>query len=78
MSDLTLTIRVHPHAKRTQIKETMADGVLKIDLAAPAEAGKANAELIRFLSDHFSVLKSSIEILSGHTSRQKTVRIISR
>lgn len=74
----TITVRVRPHAKRTGIKDTMADGSLKVDLAAPAEDGKANTELIRFLSDHFGVPKSSIEILSGHMGRQKTVRITSR
>ena len=70
-----ITVRVHPNAKRTKIKETMADGSLKIDIAAPADDGKANAELIRFLAEYFGASKNHIEILSGHTSRQKMVRI---
>lgn len=70
-----ITVRVRPHAKRTAIKETMSDGSIKIDLAAPAEDGKANQELVRFLSEKYNVPVSSIEILSGQTSRKKTIRI---
>lgn len=54
---------------------SMADGTLKIRLTAPPVDGAANAALIEFLSNAFSVPKSHIEILSGHTARQKIVRI---
>ena len=74
-NDQTITVRVDPNAKSTKIKKTMSDGSLKIDVAAPADDGKANAELIRFLAGHFGVATSQIEILSGLASRRKTVRI---
>ena len=54
---------------------SMTDGTLKIRLTAPPVDGAANEALIEFLSDAFSVPKSHIEILSGHTARQKIVRI---
>ncbi|NOS67835.1 MAG: YggU family protein [Candidatus Peribacteraceae bacterium] len=73
-----ITVRVRPHAKRTVIKETMSDGSIKIDLAAPADEGKANAELLRFLAEHFSVPKDHVELLSGQTSRIKKVKITPR
>lgn len=73
-----ITVRVRPHAKRTQIREMMSDGSMKVDLSAPAEHGKANAELIRFLSEEFKVPGSHVELLSGQTSRKKTVRISPR
>lgn len=56
----------------------MTDGAIKIDVAAPPEDGKANAELIRFLAEYFDVPRSSVEILSGQTGRRKVVKIIER
>jgi len=35
--------------------------------------GKANRALIKFLAKQLSVSPSAVEILSGHTSRQKRV-----
>lgn len=76
MSDSRIiTVRVRPHARRTRIIETISDGIIKIALAAPAEDGKANAELIRFLSATFNVPQYCIEILSGRTSRRKIIKI---
>ena len=72
----TFTVRVHPHAKRTRLRETMADGNLKIDVAAPADHGKANEELVRFLAEEFGVPVHHVEIVSGKTSRRKMIRIV--
>lgn len=69
------SVRVRPGTSITRWKEPLADGTLKLDLAAQAEDGEANAELIRFLADEFGVPKMNIEIVSGVTSRMKKVRI---
>lgn len=53
----------------------MADGTIKLDIAAVPEDGKANEELVRFLADEFDVPKSHVEILKGHTAKTKVVRI---
>jgi uncharacterized protein (TIGR00251 family) len=53
----------------------MEDGSLKIRLTAPPVDGAANEALVKFLSDTLSVSKSQVEIVSGHTGRQKIVRI---
>jgi uncharacterized protein (TIGR00251 family) len=71
---VTLPIRIQPRASKNEIIRR-EDGGLKIRLTAPPVDGAANDALIRFLSDAFSVPKSSIEIVSGHTSRDKIVRI---
>ncbi len=71
----TLSVRVRPGAAKSQIRDTLEDGTLKIDLAAVAEDGEANAELIRFLAEEYGVDKTSVEIVSGWTSRKKVVRI---
>ncbi len=73
--ELTLTVRVHPGARKTQIKGVMADGTMKIDIAVVPEEGKANAALVEFLAEEFGVKKSSMEIISGETNRRKIVRM---
>lgn len=72
---VTFSVRVHPGAPRSGAKGAMADGTIKIDIAAAPEDGKANAELIRFLAEEFGVPKSCVEIVSGLTARRKTVWI---
>lgn len=69
----TLSVRVRPGAAQTMIKSVMADGTVKIDLAAVPEDGKANAELVRFLVQDCEIPYA--EIISGQTSRKKLIRI---
>ncbi|MDD5041407.1 MAG: DUF167 domain-containing protein [Candidatus Peribacteraceae bacterium] len=69
------SVRVHPGSKHTHVKAVMADGTLKIDIAAAPEHGKANAALICFLAERFDVPKSHVEIQKGQTSRAKIVRV---
>jgi uncharacterized protein (TIGR00251 family) len=72
---VTFEVKVHAGAHSTKAKEILDNGVYKIDVAAVREDGKANAELIDFLADAFGVAKSHVEILSGHTSGQKRIKI---
>jgi len=53
----------------------MDDGTYKIRLKAPPVEGKANTELFRWLSKEFSTGRGCITLLSGCTSRTKTVEI---
>ncbi len=70
----TLSVRIQPRASRNGIV-LMEGGGLKIRLTAPPVDGAANEALVRFLADTFSLPKSQIEIVTGHTSRDKTIRI---
>jgi len=70
-----LTVRAIPNAPETKILEVMDDLSIRIAIKAPAERGKANEELIKFLVRQFGVAKSGIEILSGSSSRIKVVRV---
>ena len=67
-----VTVQVQPGASRNKVTR-YADGVLHVRIAAPPVRGKANRELIAFLSDILGVSKSSISIEKGHTSRRKVV-----
>ena len=70
----TITLRVQPNARRNQVLK-FEDGVLHIRVATPPVKGKANRELIDFLSRSLGVSKGSITIDKGLTSRTKVVTI---
>jgi uncharacterized protein (TIGR00251 family) len=70
----TLAIRVQPGAKKSAIAGIYGEGSesrLKIALQAPAIEGRANEALVEFLARTFGVLKSSVRIVSGESSRSK-------
>lgn len=71
---VVLTVRVIPRAAREQVAGLHGDA-LKIRLPAPPVEGKANAALIRFLSDRLDVPANRVSILSGETGRNKRVLV---
>ncbi|HUA92636.1 MAG TPA: DUF167 domain-containing protein [Terracidiphilus sp.] len=71
---VTLAVRAQPDAKKTAILGSYGDGAtaqLKISVQAPPLEGRANAALIAFLAEQFSIPKSAVEIVSGELSRSK-------
>lgn len=46
---------------------------LKVKITAPPADGEANKMCIKFLAKSLGLPKSSIEIVSGHTSRTKQI-----
>jgi uncharacterized protein (TIGR00251 family) len=68
------TVRVVPRASRSEVVGEL-DGALKVRLAAAPVDGSANAELAKLLAKHFEVPKNAVEIVSGHTSKTKQIRI---
>ena len=72
---LILNIRVVPRASKDEISAVMGGETLKIRIQAPPVEGKANTYLIRFLSKHWNIPRSNIEMLSGETGRNKRIRI---
>jgi uncharacterized protein (TIGR00251 family) len=50
-------------------------GLLRVRIAAPPVKGKANRELISFLSRLLKVAPEAITITRGHTSRNKTISV---
>ena len=67
-------VRVVPRARRDEVVGAHGDA-LKIRLTAPPVEGKANLALQKFLARRLGVSRSDVEILSGHASRQKRVRV---
>ncbi len=70
-----LKIKVLPSASKTEFKDFLYDGMIRMSVAAVPEKGKANKELIRFLSKEFRVNKKNVRIISGAGSRVKLVKI---
>ncbi len=70
----TLSVRIQPRASRNEVVR-MEGGGIKIRLSAPPVDGAANEALVKFLADEFGVAKSQVEIVSGHTSKNKIVRV---
>lgn len=70
----TVTLHVQPNAKRNEALG-FVDDTLRIKIAAPPVKGKANKELVDFLSRSLGVSKSAITIEKGLTSRTKVVAV---
>ena len=74
MNRVVLELHVQPGAKKSEFAGMHGER-MKVRLAAPPVDGKANAELVAFLAEHYGVAKSDVEILAGLTSRRKRVSI---
>ncbi|HUA83454.1 MAG TPA: DUF167 domain-containing protein [Bryobacteraceae bacterium] len=72
---MTLRVKVIPRSATTEIAGELADGTLKIRIAAPPEHGRANDALIAFLAGHFHVPREAVRITSGHAASLKLVKI---
>jgi hypothetical protein len=70
----TLSVRVHPGAKRDAITGTHADAI-KIALTAPPTDGRANDALIAFIAEQLKLPRARIALLSGASSRSKVLYI---
>lgn len=70
-----LDVRVVSGASKTEIKNVICDGVIKINVKAVPEKGKANFELIKFLAKSLEVDKKNIKIINGSGSQFKLLKI---
>jgi uncharacterized protein (TIGR00251 family) len=73
-SQTKISVKVQPNAGKNQVVG-LVDGVWKIKIGAPPDKGKANQELIEFLSDLLRIRKDRITILHGQTSHNKVILI---
>lgn len=75
----TLTVRVTPNARRSELLGWGADEkgrpVLLLKLAAPPVDGKANIELVRFIAETLGCAKGLVQFVRGEGSRQKMLKV---
>ncbi len=69
-----VSVRAQPGAKRTGAAGAW-NGMLKVAVAAPAEDGRANEELVRVLARILGLRANAIRLVSGERSRAKRFRI---
>jgi uncharacterized protein (TIGR00251 family) len=72
---LIFNVRVVPRASSSEVVGEH-DGALRVRVAAPPVEGAANEELVRALARAFDVPARNVEIMSGHASKTKRVRVV--
>ncbi len=78
---MTLDIRPHEHGAILPVRAAagakenalrgVRNGALQVAVTQAAEKGKANQSIIALLSKTLGLKKSQLELLTGHTSRDK-------
>ena len=71
-----ITVKVTPRARKTGVDGLMADGTIKIRVAAPPVDGAANERLIEFLAEVLELPKGQIEIIAGAASERKLISLV--
>ena len=69
-----IKVKVQPRASRTEIVG-YRDDVLHLRVTAPPVAGQANAAVVDLLAKTLGLAKSRVQIVRGHTSRDKVVAV---
>ena len=71
---MIINVRVIPRAKLNRV-EVQPDGTLRIHTTTAPTDGKATADVIKILAEHYNVPKTSIKLIRGATSRDKVFEI---
>ena len=71
---ISLLLSVSPRASRTEVAG-VAEGRLRVRVAAPPVDGAANEELVRFLARSLGVPRSAVTVTVGSGGRRKTVLV---
>ncbi|MFP4249270.1 MAG: DUF167 domain-containing protein [Armatimonadota bacterium] len=70
-----IPLKVIPNAPKDEVVGWRGTD-LTVKITAPPLDGRANDHLLRYLAEVFAVAPMDIAILSGETSRRKTVQIV--
>ena len=69
-----LSIKLQPRASANEVGEPLGNE-LRIKVTAPPVDAAANEALIRLLAEFFDCGRNQVELVRGHTSRHKLVKI---
>ena len=72
---VSFAVKVHPRAKKNAVTGELGDA-LKVSLTTPPVEGRANDACITFFAKLLNVPRSSVTIASGHSSRNKIIRVV--
>ena len=71
---ILLSVKVQARASRNEISGPLGDE-LRIKVTAPPVDAAANEALIGLLADQLKCAKSRVQLVRGHTSRHKLVKL---
>ena len=69
-----LYVTAFPKSRRNEVAG-VRNGRLMVKVTAPPEDGKANGAIAKMLAKPLGVASGMIEVVNGHTSREKTLHI---
>ena len=73
---MAVDITIHVQPKSSQAKIVLEDTSIRVWVNAPPVDGEANDAVVKLFSKALKVAKGKIEIIRGHSSREKTLRIV--
>ncbi|MEW6614506.1 MAG: DUF167 domain-containing protein [Thermodesulfobacteriota bacterium] len=71
---IVFKVWVQPKSARNEIKDLKGDA-LRVRITAVPVEGKANNACMDFLARELGISKSQVEIIGGHKSRTKVIRV---
>lgn len=71
---MRIIVKARPNSYEEKV-EKISDTEFVVSVKEPPVRGLANKAIISALAGYFSVASSRIRIVSGYTSRQKTIEI---
>lgn len=73
-AQVKVDIKVQPRSSLQKVARN-PDGSLKVYLRSAPSNGKANKELRQVIAEFYKIRKSTVKIITGHTSRNKIIEI---
>lgn len=74
LKPVRLRVRAVPAARASQVVGRVG-AAWKVRVAAPAERGRANGELVAFLADTMGIRRTAVRVVTGHGARDKIVEL---
>lgn len=71
---MILSVKVKPNSRTSSLIQ-QPDGSWRAQLKSAPVDGKANAELVNLVADHFQCRKADVAIKSGASGRMKLVKV---
>jgi uncharacterized protein len=69
-----LSVKLQPRASANEIGEALGNE-LRIKVTAPPVDAAANEALVKLLAQHLDCPRNRVELVRGHTSRHKIVKL---
>ena len=69
-----LSVKLQPRASANEIGDALGNE-LRIKVTAPPVDAAANDALVKLLAQHLDCPRNRVELVRGHTSRHKTIKL---